>query len=378
MKPELHLTPGRAWVDPLAEPPAGPGRNFWAGLIAAVIVASLAMALGSGQLRAYTPRLGPYSVSVALSFKPYDPERWAIMNAGSYADALKIDPTLPDPASIGYADATGQPPVDPAALREEAFIGPTAKTYVFRGVTALDRERAHYCLTAAIYYEAASESDDGMRGVAQVVLNRVRHPSFPNTVCGVVFQGSQRPGVCQFSFACDGAMARAPSRAGWLRASRVASAALGGTVFPGVGLATHYHTQAIWPRWGKSLVMTNIVGAHIFHRWRGRWGMPDAFRAPYLGREPAPGPYLPVAEQLAARAQGAAAAALPPESAALPLPDGPAAPMPGALTQEGRDVGTPVASTRQPVPPPPSYADPRLNQSGQIREEFKGSGEWIR
>src|SRR3546814_14570024 len=81
---------------------------------------------------------------------------------------------------------------------------------------------------------------------------------------------------------CDGAMPRAPNRAGWLRASRIASAALGGAVFPGVGLATHYHTTAIWPRWGQSLVMTNIVGAHIFHRWRGRWGMPDAFRVPYL------------------------------------------------------------------------------------------------
>ncbi|SKB78520.1 cell wall hydrolase [Sphingopyxis flava] len=378
MKPELHLRPGRAWVDPLAEPLAGPGRNFWAGLIAAVIVASLAMAVGSGQLRAYTPRLGPYSASVALDFKPYDPERWAIMNAGSYADALKIDPTLPDPASIGYADATGQLPLDPASLREEAFVGPPARSYAFRGATALDRERAHYCLTAAIYYEAASESDDGMRGVAQVVLNRVRHPSFPNTVCGVVFQGSQRPGVCQFTFACDGAMARAPNRAGWLRASRVASAALGGMVFPGVGLATHYHTQAIWPRWGKSLIMTNIVGAHIFHRWRGRWGMPDAFRAPYLGREPAPGPYLPVAEQLAARAQGTVPADMPPEARAASLPDVAAAPMPGTLAQQGRDIGTPVAAVPQPASPPPAYTDARLNQSGQVRDEFKGSGEWIR
>lgn len=378
MKPELHLSAGSAWLDPLAERPVGPGRNFWAGLIAAVIVACLAMALASGQMRAYAPHFGPYSVSVPLSFKPYDPERWAIMNAGSYADALKIDPSLPDPASVGYTGAAAQPPVDPAALQQEAFVGPPAKSYAFRGVTALDRERAHYCLTAALYYEAASESDDGMRGVAQVVLNRVRHPSFPNTVCGVVFQGSQRPGVCQFTFACDGAMARAPEKRNWLRASRIASAALGGTVFPGVGLATHYHTLAIWPRWGKSLVMTNIVGAHIFHRWRGRWGMPDAFRTPYPGREPAPGPYLPVAEQVAARAKGAVPAALLPETgAAAPLPDALPAPMPSAMAQQGRDIGTPVAPAK-PTAPAPSYTDPRLNQSGQIRDEFKGSGEWIR
>ncbi|HZG33915.1 MAG TPA: cell wall hydrolase, partial [Sphingopyxis sp.] len=207
--------------------------------------------------------------------------------------------------------------------------------------------------------------------------NRVRHPSFPNTVCGVVFQGSQRVGVCQFTFSCDGAMARAPSKPNWLRASRIAAAALNGYVFPGVGLATHYHTRAIWPRWGKSLVMTNIVGAHIFHRWRGRWGMPDAFRAPYLGREPVPGPYTPVAQQLAVLSgKGGAGidAALFPEGsgAAAPLPATAAAPPPQAMTQAERPIGTPAA----PAATAPAYADPRLNQSGQIREEFNKSGEW--
>ncbi len=210
MKPELNLdAPGyadarAAWrgAPRAAAAAAGPGRNFWIGLLAAVLVASVALALSSGQFR---PRgFGPYSVSVPLTFKPYDPTRWAVMNSDSYADALKIDPTLPDPSSVGYADATALPPADPAQLRDEAFVGPAAKSYVFRGVTALDRERAHYCLTSALYYEAASESDDGMRGVAQTVLNRVRHPSFPNTVCGVVFQGSERAGVCQFTLVESG------------------------------------------------------------------------------------------------------------------------------------------------------------------------------
>ncbi|WP_234715964.1 cell wall hydrolase [Sphingopyxis macrogoltabida] len=381
MKPELNLTARSAWLDPVAPKPAGPDRPFWTALAAAVIVACLGLALASGRLRDYTP-FGPYSVTVPLSFKTYDPARWAVMNAEDYEAALKIDPTLPDPNSVGYADATALPPADPAALRDEAFVGPPAKSYVFRGVTALDRERAHYCLTSAIYYEAASETDDGMRGVAQVIINRARHPSFPNTICGVVFQGSQRAGVCQFTFSCDGAMARAPSKPNWLRASRIASAALGGYVFPKVGLATHYHTTAIWPRWGKSLVMTNIVGAHIFHRWRGRWGMPDAFRAPYLGREPVPGPYLPVAQQLAIlKGQGIAPGAGPlpaitGPAAAAPLPDVAAAPLPSTMAQQGRDIGTPTAPA--PATPPVTYSDPRLNQSGQIRQEFQKSGEWIR
>ncbi len=376
MKPELNLAAHSPWLDPAgASARAAPDRRWWIGLALASLLACLALVATSGQLRAFAP--GSYSVSVPLEFKPYDPTRWAIMNAEDYEAALKLDPTLPDPDSVGYGDAAALPPTDPATLRQEAFVGPPAKPYVFRGVTALDRERAHYCLTAAIYYEAASETDDGMRGVAQTVINRVRHPSFPNTVCGVVFQGSQRVGVCQFTFSCDGAMARAPSKPNWLRASRIAAAALNGYVFPGVGLATHYHTQAIWPRWGKSLVMTNIVGAHIFHRWRGRWGMPDAFRAPYLGREPVPGPYTPVAQQLAVLSgKGGAGidAALFPEGsgAAAPLPATAAAPTPQAMTQAERPIGTPAA----PAATAPAYADPRLNQSGQIREEFNKSGEW--
>lgn len=374
MKPELNLAAGSTWRDPAPAKTAGPGRDYWAVLVAVVVVACLALMLSTGQ---YRPRgFGPYSVTVPLSFKPYDPARWAIMNSDSYEDALKIDPTLPDPASVGYADATALPPAPPAQLQQEALTGPAATPYMFRGLTALDRERAHYCLTAAIYYEAASESDDGMRGVAQTVLNRVRHPSFPNSVCGVVFQGSERAGVCQFTFSCDGAMARAPSKTNWLRASRIAAAALNGYVFTGVGLATHYHTTAIWPRWGKSLVMTNIVGAHIFHRWRGRWGMPDAFRAPYLGREPVPGPYLPVAQQLAIlRGKGIVPGAGPVPTLAdapAPLPDVALAPMPGAMTAPPPAPAAPAAA------PAPAYSDPRLNQSGQVREEFRKSGEWIR
>ena len=69
-------------------------------------------------------------------------------------------------------------------------------------------ERSLQCLTEAVYYEARSESEEGQRAVAQVVLNRVRHPAYPNSVCGVVYQGSERVTGCQFSFTCDGALGR--------------------------------------------------------------------------------------------------------------------------------------------------------------------------
>jgi hypothetical protein len=114
------------------------------------------------------------------------------------------------------------------------LIGPSARPLMARG-SSEDRWRALQCLTAAIYYEAASEPDGGQRAVAQVVLNRVAHPAYPKTVCGVVYQGSERPS-CQFSFACDGSMARVPMRVFWDRARRVAADALAGYVYAPVAL----------------------------------------------------------------------------------------------------------------------------------------------
>lgn len=133
------------------------------------------------------------------------------------------------------------------------------------------------CLTAAVYYEAAQESDQGKRGVAQVVLNRARHPAFPNTICGVVYQGSERRTGCQFTFTCDGSLARRPSRQGWESARRIALAALSGVVEPSVGMATHYHADYVVPYWASSLAKIVKIDHHIFYRWSGGWGRRSAF-----------------------------------------------------------------------------------------------------
>ena len=154
-----------------------------------------------------------------------------------------------------------------------------------------DRMRALSCLTSAIYYEAASEPDDGQRAVAQVVLNRLAHPSFPKTVCGVVYQGSERGTGCQFTFACDGAMARMPVRMFWDRAQDVARAALAGYVYAPVGLSTHYHTFAVHPAWENSLNFVGQIGAHRFYSFTGAAGQSAAFHFAYLGGEPMPGPH---------------------------------------------------------------------------------------
>lgn len=150
--------------------------------------------------------------------------------------------------------------------------------------------RALKCLTDAIYYEAANEPDAGQRAVAQVILNRLRHPTYPTSVCGVIYQGSERRTGCQFSYSCDGSMARTPSRFYWDRARRVAADALSGKVYAPVGTATHYHTTEIYPYWAPSLDFIGTVGAHRFYRWKGSAGRPSAFFKSYAGTEPFPGP----------------------------------------------------------------------------------------
>lgn len=151
-----------------------------------------------------------------------------------------------------------------------------SRPFIFAG-SAEVRRSAATCLAAAVLYEAGDDKT-GEEAVAQVVLNRVRHPAFPKTVCGVVFQGSERQTGCQFTFTCDGALARVPSPAAWARARLVADAALSGTVFKAVGTATHYHTNWVVPYWRTKLDKIAQVDTHLFYRWQGWWGTPAAFR----------------------------------------------------------------------------------------------------
>ena len=160
-----------------------------------------------------------------------------------------------------------------------------AKPFGLGNANGAAREAALNCLAQAVYYEAGRESDDGQRAVAQVVLNRVRHPAFPASVCGVVYEGATRPTGCQFTFTCDGSLVRRPDAAGWDRARRIAAAALQGSVYRPVGNATHYHADYVVPVWAASLAKTDVVGTHLFYRWAGGWGRPDAFVQQYSGRE---------------------------------------------------------------------------------------------
>lgn len=144
--------------------------------------------------------------------------------------------------------------------------------------TALD------CMTEAIYYEAANESSGGKRAVAQVILNRVAHPAYPSSVCGVIYQGWSQV-VCQFSYTCDGALSRRPIGRLWQASREVARAALSGHVEESVGSATHYHADYVLPYWAYRLVKVHVEGRHIFYRFPGRAGRSVVFTASYTGRE---------------------------------------------------------------------------------------------
>jgi len=171
------------------------------------------------------------------------------------------------------------------------------------------------CLTAAVYYEAASESEQGQRAVAQVVLNRVRHPAFPARICDVVYQGSERKTGCQFTFTCDGSLTRRPNPAAWRRARQIAANALAGSIESTVGMATHYHADWVAPYWAPKLDKIAATGAHIFYRWKGYWGYRQAFNQSYRGEAATALAALPDAVPGAAGKQDGA-----PDLAALQAP----------------------------------------------------------
>lgn len=233
---------------------------------------------------------------------PAPPLAWRIAFAGGFvailalalvrlapvpaAPAVRIElpPELPDPAAL-------LPLAEDAARTSNAgvpFAAPAHAANPFRslGWTPDALARATDCLAAAVWYEAGDDPS-GQRAVAQVVLNRVRHAAFPGSVCGVVFQGSERQAGCQFTFTCDGSLdRRRPAPASWARARAVASAMLAGQVDPVVGLSTHYHADYVVPRWRDGLVKLAQVGAHLFYRWPGRWGEASAYRRSGTGAEP--------------------------------------------------------------------------------------------
>ena len=126
------------------------------------------------------------------------------------------------------------------------------------------------CLSEALYFEARGESVKGQFAVAEVILNRVDSARFPDTLCGVIKQGTGRKYQCQFTYTCDGNKEIISEPKAFERVRKVARVVMDGKERDLTGGATHYHTTAVRPRWSRVYKKTARIGTHIFYRhtWR--------------------------------------------------------------------------------------------------------------
>jgi len=199
--------------------------------------------------------------------------------------ASLVNNDKPDVLALGYAAV----PVNPARespfdsiLTDKAkpdknagrFIPPIGKKDHSWAATPLPasvfQPKEQKCLAEAVYFEARSESLKGQAAVAQVVLNRVRNPAYPDSVCRVVYQNVTWYNRCQFSFACDGKKHRVTELRPWRTAQAVAKAVSAGQIWlPDVGSATHYHAVYVHPQWAGLMDKMEKIGSHIFYRTKG-------------------------------------------------------------------------------------------------------------
>ncbi len=123
------------------------------------------------------------------------------------------------------------------------------------------------CMAEALYFEARGESVKGQYAVAEVIMNRVASPHFPDTVCHVVHQGGVQRYHCQFSYHCDGRAEVIHEHKAYRRVAKVAYSVLHGANTHLTRGATHYHTTSVRPAWSKRLVETASIGRHDFYRY---------------------------------------------------------------------------------------------------------------
>ncbi|MEO0385550.1 MAG: cell wall hydrolase [Pseudomonadota bacterium] len=192
-----------------------------------------------------------------------DPEA-DVMLADGPTD-LEAEALAENTAAVGsdYAMAMVAPSAAASAL---------AATEGQRHISAfLGNDRQFQCLAEGVYFEARGEPRRGQVAVAQVIMNRVNHDEFPDTICGVVYQNQHRRNRCQFSFACDGAPERVTERAAWEVAEGVSRQVLEGRdLIETIEESTHYHATYVRPRWAPRMIRLDRVGLHIFYK--GRYG----------------------------------------------------------------------------------------------------------
>ncbi len=264
--------------------PVAPPKNFSAGSIFERTSYLLRPTMNSGlKLTFAKPGIKGKEIEIAAAFHPSEetkapgvPAMLASLVTNENADILA---TAYAPAAPNYARAS---PFEALLQDEEEpnqgrFIPPMAKgdhAWIQNPLPAsVFSKPEQTCLANAVYFEARSESLRGQAAVAQVVLNRVRNPAYPGTICGVVYQNQHWRNACQFSFACDGKKDRIESPRHYKIARDIAMAVTAGKIFlPEVGSSTHYYASYVSPGWARAMKKMTKIGLHIFYRtYGGGW-----------------------------------------------------------------------------------------------------------
>jgi spore germination cell wall hydrolase CwlJ-like protein len=199
----------------------------------------------------------------------------SIMSADSVAVAGIAKPAIASSihgAAVAQASAAAIPAASitvPAVFRaadaNAALLHNAVTTPVIR-IKLADLAKQRRCLTESIYFEARGESAIGQLAIAEVILNRVISGRYPDSICGVVFQG-QKSNQCQFSFACTVDLDKPRDPVAWRKAQRLAHYVLSGDVTNSiVGSATYYHAAYVYPQWAPYMIEVAKIGHHIFYR----------------------------------------------------------------------------------------------------------------
>ncbi|RWC61101.1 cell wall hydrolase [Mesorhizobium sp.] len=264
--------------------PVAPPKNFNAGSIFERTSSLLRPSMDGGLKMAFAkPQIKGKEIQIAAAFhvredKKPDPSVPAMLAALVNNDHPDVLATAYAQAEPDYAKAS---PFE-ALLQDEQpndgrFIPPMAKgdhSWIQNPLPAsVFSKKEQACLANGIYFEARSESVRGQAAVAQVILNRVRNPTYPNSICGVVYQNDSWFNRCQFSFACDGRRKRIDSPVAYKTAQDIAMAVTAGKIFiPEVGSSTHYYAQYVHPGWARTMQKMTKIGLHIFYRtYGGGW-----------------------------------------------------------------------------------------------------------
>ncbi|MBZ9957341.1 MULTISPECIES: cell wall hydrolase [unclassified Mesorhizobium] len=264
--------------------PVAPPKNFNAGSIFERTSSLLRPSMDSGLKMAFAkPQIKGKEIQIAAAFharedKKPDPGVSPMLAALVNNDHPDVLATAYAQAAPDYAKAS---PFEALLQDEEPnngrFIPPMAKgdhSWIQNPLPAsVFSKPEQKCLANGIYFEARGESVRGQAAVAQVILNRVRNPAYPNSICGVVYQNDSWFNRCQFSFACDGRKKRIDNPVAYKTAQDVGMAVTAGKVFiPEVGSSTHYYANYVHPNWARTMQKMTKIGLHIFYRtYGGGW-----------------------------------------------------------------------------------------------------------